>query len=227
VNTETAGLLLALLPFIIGSAVVPVQIIMFILLLKSPEQGTIKATLFVAGMTLVRLAQGFLFGFVLTGGDSSVERTGVIKYTLLLVIAVLLLITAYKKWRHDEDPDAPPPKWLTMFDSVSPGKAFGFGALFPLISPKLWVFALSALAVIYETQLGQPNSTIMYVLFILLAQLILLLLLLIRILLPKQASSLLDSLSEWLNRNNRVIVIVVALVFGLLFLYQGITGLLA
>ena len=41
----------SLVPLIIGSAVVPVQIIIDILLLKSPRQGLLKAAAYVGGMT--------------------------------------------------------------------------------------------------------------------------------------------------------------------------------
>ncbi len=49
---------------------------------------------------------------------------------------------------------------------------------------------------------------------------------LIRMIIPKQSKSLLEATSAWLTRYNRPIVIAVSLVFGLLFLYQGASGLL-
>jgi len=70
------------------------------------------------------------------------------------------LITAYKQWSRDDDPDAPPPKWLAMIDSVTPLKAFGIGIGVVVIGAKFWVFTLTAIAVIGEAQLGQPNSTL-------------------------------------------------------------------
>lgn len=54
------SLLISLLPFIIGSALVPVQIIIDILLLKSPRQGLLKASAYVGGMTTMRLLQGLI-----------------------------------------------------------------------------------------------------------------------------------------------------------------------
>jgi hypothetical protein len=63
------NVIIQLLPLIIGSAVVPVQIIIAILLLTSAKQGLAKAVALVAGMTLVRLAQGVIFGFIFTGGS--------------------------------------------------------------------------------------------------------------------------------------------------------------
>jgi len=52
------SIITSLLPFIIGSAVVPLQIIVVTLLLTSARRGPLKAIAFVLGMTLARLAQG-------------------------------------------------------------------------------------------------------------------------------------------------------------------------
>ncbi len=221
--------LVSLLPYIIGSAVVPLQIIISLLLLKSPNQGLFKAVAYVAGMTITRLLQGLIFSLVLSGSAALAEgnngKNPVIS-TLLLVLGIFLLIAAYKKWRGESDPDDPPSKWLTMIDNSTPFKAFGIGLGLPLIAPKLWVFTLSALATIAAAQLGQPSSTIAYLLFILLAESLLLLPIAIRILTPERSKILLTDLSAWLTKNSRPITIVVSLVFGLLFLHSGISGLL-
>ena len=224
------ALLFSLSPFIIGSAVVPVQIIIDILLLKSPKQGLLKASAYVGGMTTLRLLQGLIFGLILTNssGASAEESSGkgLVVSTLLLVLGILLLITAYKQWRKDDDPDAPPPKWLTMIDSLTPLKAFGIGFGLLLVGGKFWVFTLGAIGMIGEAQLGQPTSTVAFLLFVLLAESLLLLPILIRMIIPEQSKSLLEATSAWLTRYNRPIVIAVSLVFGLLFLYSGISGLL-
>lgn len=64
-----AYLLVSLFPLIIGSALVAVQIIVVTLLLTGEKHGPLKAIAFVLGMTLARLVQGILFGFVFTGGS--------------------------------------------------------------------------------------------------------------------------------------------------------------
>ncbi len=56
------SLFASLLPLIIGSAVVPVQIIIDILLLKNPKQGLLKASAYVGGLTTLRLLQGLGLG---------------------------------------------------------------------------------------------------------------------------------------------------------------------
>lgn len=43
------ALLISLLPYILGSAIVPVQIIVGLLLLQSPQQGLLKAGAYMRG----------------------------------------------------------------------------------------------------------------------------------------------------------------------------------
>jgi cytochrome c biogenesis protein CcdA len=218
------SLILSLLPLVIGTAVLPLPIIMVTLLLKSPKQSVLKAGAFVGGMTTTRLLQGLLFGFVFVAdGDS---EPGVIVFTLLTVLGIVFLITAYKKWLREEDPDAPPPKWLAKMDELTPLKAFGIGFAFLLIAVKFWVLTLSAIAIIDEARLGPSAGAIAFLVFILLAQLPLLLLILVKLILPKQATRFLETFSDWLNRHNRVILIAVSLIFGLYFLAKGVMGLL-
>ncbi len=222
------SMLVSLLPFIIGSALVPLQIIMVILLLTSEKRGPLKASLFVLGMTLARLVQGFLFGYVFTGGsgDTTTEDPGIpwVKATLLTVLGLLLLISAYRTWRKEPDPDAPPPRWLTMFETMTPGKALLMGAGLILIAAKLWVFTLGALSTIREAQLEPMAAILWYLVYILLAQSLLIIPILIRLIVPKRATELLVSTGDWLEKYNNPIVITVSLVFGVLFLYQGISA---
>jgi len=218
--------IIKLTPFIIGSAVVPLQIMMIILLLNSTRQGLAKAICLVAGMTAIRLMQGVIFGLILSPNQGETSGKSPVVSTLLIVLGILLLITAYKQWQNEDDPDSPPPKWMVMLDTLTPLKALGMGAGLVLISGKFWVFTLSAIGVIGEAQLGQPSSTVAFLIFILLAQSLLLLILILRVIIPRQSKSIMENISAWLTKYNRSIVFVVSLVFGLLFTIQGVTGLL-
>jgi len=221
------NILISLLPFIIGSAVVPIQIMIGVLLLKSSQRGLLKAIAYVGGMTIARIIQGIMFGFVLGEAIHAEDQSGnkPIISTLLLVLGILLLVAAYKKWRGDDDPDEPPPKWLTVLDGVTPLKALGIGFGFPVISVKLWVFTLSAIATIAAAGLGQSTSVIAYFLFILLSQSLLLLPILFCLLRPKRSKAYMNHLSDGLAAYNRPISVIVSLIFGLFFLYSGISGL--
>jgi len=219
-------ILVSLTPYILGSAIVPVPIIFIILLLKSPGRGLLKASAFFLGISTMRILQGVLFGLVLDRPSAGAGEKGAIASTLMMTLGILLLINAFKKIRKEEDPDDPPPGWMTMIDNMTVFKAFQAGVGLLLISAKMWVFTLGALSVIGEAELGQPAATLVFLLFMLLAQSLLLIPILIRILAPRQSQVILGSASDWLSRNNRVIMIAVSLVFGALFLYKGISGLL-
>jgi hypothetical protein len=101
-----------LAPLIIVSAVLPLQTIVTLQLVRS---STRAAFAWVAGMTTVRLTQGFLFGVVFAASE---ERAGpdsprFVLAGLLLILALLLYVKALRKLLGAEDEDAPPPQWLT------------------------------------------------------------------------------------------------------------------
>lgn len=218
--------MIQLLPFIIGSALVPVQVMIAIFLLNNPNRGLIKAICLVGGMTAVRLLQGAVFGWVFAPGADEASGKGPAVLALQLMLGVLLLITAYKKWRDEGDPDDPPPKWMTLLDTITPLRALAAGAGLVLISGKSWAFTLSAIGVIDLAQLGRSTSIATFLLFLLLAQSLILLAILARLVAPKRAGVILGNVSTWLERNNRPIVVTVSLVFGLLFFWKGASGLL-
>jgi threonine/homoserine/homoserine lactone efflux protein len=222
-----AATLSALLPLMIGAAIVPVWGIIILLILAS-EGGRVRALAFMAGSILVRLLQGLLFGIVLndsgsnTGGESSP-----IASTLLLVVGILLFITGIRKWLKEEDPDAPPPKWMETLNQMSVGTAFVSGALLAVVAVKQWVFTLSAISVITASPITPAESVIVYLIYIFVASLIMLVPISISFASPERSASVLLSARHWLDRNSRVIMIVVSLVFGTFFVYKGLSGLLA
>jgi hypothetical protein len=89
-----------LLPLIVGATAVPFYPIVVLVLLQG-QGGLVKALAFVAGNIAVRLAQGVLFGIIfgvaLAANSEYGQRLGV--STLLLIVGILLLITAVKKWQ--------------------------------------------------------------------------------------------------------------------------------
>lgn len=128
----------SLLPLGLAATLVPIQIVVTVFLLQSGN-GVAKAIAFAAGVASIRILQGILFGYVIGGaraGDGDGRRSAIITATLLLVLGILLLITAYKTWRKEDDPDAPPPKWMTSISGLSIPKAFGLGMLLMLIAAK-------------------------------------------------------------------------------------------
>jgi hypothetical protein len=220
---------LSLLPLIIASATVPIWIIIVLLLLGQTE-GLAKAAALVGGLTVVRLVQGILFGLVIGNSpDAQAQADGgpsPLASTLFTILGVVLLVMAFRQYQTGDDPDAPP-KWMTAVESITPAKAFMFGLVGLTLSLKCWVFTLSAIGVIRQSELSRIASVLTFLLFALLAVLLLLLLILLRAVAPQQTGGALKSATRWLEKNNRPITIAVGVIFGVLFLWNGITGLLS
>jgi hypothetical protein len=222
-----SDLLLTLTPLIVGSALVPIQIIITILLLRAPA-GRITAVAWVVGMTAVRLLQGIVFGLILAGrrGASSSEGgSGIIVSVLLLVLAILFYVVAAKQLLKHPDEDAPPPRWMAMLDGVTPRKAFLLGMGLLAIGAKFWVFTLGAMGAIGAAGLGQPGATLAFLLFIVLAESIHLGVLGFAYAAPDRADAALGRFSDALKRYNGPIMVVLGLVFGTWFLLKALSGL--
>ena len=219
------SLLGELLPMILGNILAPLWLIIVLLLLATPG-GVVKAAAFVLGMTLTRVAQGVLFGAVLATSSDGTDGSSPVAATLNLFLGILLLIAAFKKWRKEEDPDEPPPKWMQSLDQTTALKALGLGALGLAIGPKLWAFTLSALAIINAAELDRADAIIAYAAYIFFAQILLILAILVSAVAPQGSRAFLQRAINWLTTYNRPISITVALVFGLLFISSGVSGLL-
>lgn len=213
-----------LVPMMLGTALAPLWIIVVLLILRSPN-GLVKATAFVIGTTLVRLLQGLAFGYLFGAVEPAAGRSSIVS-VLLMVLGLLLLISAIKSLLHEEDPDAPPPKWMSTFDRATAPRLLGLGALLTVMAPKLWVFTLSALGVIRGAALSSTEAVKVFLLYLLGAQALLIAPLLLYAMMPGRSARWLQSASDWLTRYNRPITFAVSLIFGSLFLWKGVSGLL-
>ena len=223
------SLFVELLPMILAAILSPLWIIIVLLMLPS-SHGLAKAALFVLGLTLVRLIQGLLFGYVFgSSPDAAAENGGSspVVSTLLLILGILLLVACYRKWTKAEDPDDPPPQWMQTIEQLSPLRALGVGAGLMSIGVKQWVFTLSAIGIIRERELGLAESSLAYVIFVVLVQIHLILPILIYAVAPQASATRLQQATGWLVQYSRPIGIAVSLIFGVYFTWKGISGLLA
>lgn len=218
---------LNLLPVIVGAGVVPIWAIMVLFLLRG-EGGLVKAVCFAAGGIAVRLVQGVMFAWVFGSADQAGGSTGssLIVSTLLLVVGILMLLAAYKQWRKEDDPDGPPPKWIAKIGGLSAGEAFGTGALLVAIAAKQWVFTLSAIGIIGQAQTSVPANIALFLVYVAGAEALVLAPIMAYAVAPGRSAKVLAAVQGWLERHNRVIVIVVSLGFGALFVVKGVSGLL-
>jgi len=221
------GLWGSLIPLIVGGALVPIQIIITTLLLRS-KAGRITAVAWVAGMTTVRLAQGIVFGLLLgsaSGSGSTSGEPATAVSLLLLVLAIVFYVSAAKQVMKHPDEDAPPPKWMAMLDGIRPGKAYLLGVGLLAIGAKPWVFTLGAIAAIGDAGLDQGAAILTFLVFVVLTESIHLLVVGIAYALPDRSAALLDRITGFMETYNRIIVIALGLVFGTWFMVKALGGL--
>ena len=214
-----------LAPFIIASALMPIELVITLALLGTP--GRVRtASAALSGMVLVRLLQGLVFGMILHWGrrDDTQGGHGWVVSSVLLVVALLLLVTAVRELLGGDDSDDPPPKWMTALSSMTPGKAFLLGAAVIVISVKLWVFTFAAIGVIGDTGMPRSTNAVTYIAFVLLGVSTHLAIIAAAAFFPKRSAAFLDGSLRWLQDHNRVIMIALGLVFGGWFLYKGLHG---
>jgi len=90
-----------LIPVAIGSALIPIEIALTVVVLRAPG-GIRKALAWVGGMTAVRLAQLAIIGPIVdVAVDDGAPGTSIAEATILLIVGVLFLIIAARKatWR--------------------------------------------------------------------------------------------------------------------------------
>jgi len=213
-----------LLPLAIATAVLPVQVAITILMLRSAG-GRVRAGAWIAGMTLVRLAQYAVFGLILERAmDGAADGTSPVEGALLLVVAVLLLVSAARKIANQPDEDAVPPRWMTMVDEITTGRALLMGAGVVALSPKLWAFTLGAIGAIQDARLEPAAGWAVFIVWVVAAEALHLLALLAALIAPARAEVVLARAGGALERRHREVMIGVSLVFGTWFLLKALTA---
>lgn len=220
----TLDLATTLIPLVIGTALVPIPLILTALLLRSPV-GRGPAVALVAGMMAVRLAQGLVFGLLLGGLIASGGERGPVLYGGLVVLALVFLVSGVRKAIDAPDDDAPPPRWLSRLDGIGASRAFVIGAGLLAIGVKHWVFTLGAIAAIADAELGPGPSAAVFIAFVVLAHALQVGLLALAFLAPDRAGVVLDRFANLLGRHSRPLLAGVSLVFGAWFLVKGLSGL--
>lgn len=219
--------ILDMVPLMIGSAMVPAPIIMVLFLLRK-QGGSAIASSFVGGRIVARLVLGSIFGLVSSNIDTSDGKNDSRTFVtvLLLVIGIVMLVTAIRLFLKEEDPDAPPPKWMKLIDTMTARTAFGIGSGIVVIALKHWFFLIGAVGVIHEADLSRSQGIIAFVVFVLGAEALVLTPVVSYALAPARTGPVLHKMAGWMERNNRQIAVAVSLIFGVYFLWKSLAELL-
>jgi hypothetical protein len=217
-----SDLFLQLLPLAIVCALSPWAIVAVILMLASDRPSNSVA--WVVGWTLSTLAIGLLIVLFLGGYDFSSNSTPTTAACVVQVLlGVLLLLAAGWFWvqrpaRTGELPKQP--GWMTRIGEMSPVWAFLIGAF--------WINTTVVIAAAVDTlraDISNGSSIAVFAAFTLITLSAQGALILYAYLLPTQAAIGLKRIREWITRNQQAALAVVALVLGIWFAAQGISGL--
>ena len=122
---DTVGtLLLKMLPFALGT-ISPTMIGLVVIFLTG-TRGLVKTCAFILGKYLFYVLWG-LISLDLADQISSPSLTGfsIELEAFFLVAGLLLLILAVRNFFGEDDPDTPPPKFMTILAKLGPIKLFG------------------------------------------------------------------------------------------------------
>jgi threonine/homoserine/homoserine lactone efflux protein len=216
-----------ILPFALGAAISVVPIIAIILMLVTPKakvNGTAFASGFLAGLALI-----CVLAVALAGGSNYSSSSGPTKTvsTIKLVLGLLLLFAAFRQWRARPKPGEEPkmPKWLASIDQFTPARSLGIGAALSTVNPKNLAMSLAAGLSIAQAGLstGQEAGTIL--IYVALAGSTILGPLVVYLAMDERATEILGGWRTWLADNNATVMCVLLLVFAVVLIGQGISGL--
>ena len=205
----------------VGGSIAPVLLLLTILFLGS-QRPLPNATALVLGYFAVCAAVG-IAGLILFSGTAGAagSTASTIGSIVSATLGVLLIVLGLRGLFITRDPDASLPRWMEAVSSITPAKAFGIGmVLFPLQIRILAIF-IACLNLIATASLRTQESIIGLVLMLLIFAIPVLVLIGLYAAVPQRASSMLESLRAWMEKNNRVITVVLCFVFGAFFLVRG------
>jgi hypothetical protein len=221
-----ADLWTTLLPLVIGSAVVPTQMVVTAVLLRSSRA---KAAAWIAGMAALRVLQGALFGFVFSEARSHATSAGgprIVAGGLLLALAALFYATALRQaLAGDDTAAAAAPQWLSRVESMPGVAAFGAGAAYIALSPEKWVFTLTAIGAIADAALSPRASILNFAAFVALTVSTGLSVFVLGTLDPERAAAVSARVGRWFERRSRIVTVLLGAVFGTWFLLKALSAL--
>lgn len=210
------------LPMAFGIAASPSPVIALLILLMT-RRASSNALFFLTGWFTGLLIVGLLtlYGSEIIGGFSEGSSgSGTIRITLGLLFLVLAVLAAKQIPRRGQQP--PPPKWLDKLDQFGFWQSFSFGFFFSVPNLKNASLVVAGVTGILPHQLGAAAQIAALFLFCLIASLGVLIPPFVYLLFGSRAESFFEKMKQWLIRQRALILLLILVVFGTLWLIQGL-----
>ena len=209
----------------VGGGASPVAATICMMLLNTSRPlATAHAFMLGHGAVLAAVGAAALAGF--GGGSWFGDFSPAVRHALDAAIGVLLLAFALKQWRDRPARNAPPPRWMTTIDSITPGKAYLFGSLKMATDVGALALFVSGLKEIIAADVGAAASAATFAVFVMLIEMASLVPIAVYTVSPARGGAMLGSARRWLERNTRLITVILFAVFGVLLLAKGAWGFL-
>lgn len=210
-----------------SGGIVSVGSITIVILLLISDRGWRNGLAYMLGYVGTYMLIGIavvLLGYNTTENNSSEPSS--IWSILFFILGILLLWVTLRNWRKSPAEDKKPPRLFATLDKITPVKAFAFGALVTVINVKNLAIFLSAVSVLLLSDLLLPSKIIIVLIVVLVFCSSVIVPVIIYVSFPENAYDRLNQMKHTLETHSRPIGIWVPLIFGLIFLIKGVTGLL-
>nr|WP_253913429.1 GAP family protein [Pseudoruegeria sp. HB172150] len=213
------------MPIAIAIAFSPFTVVAVVLVQGSPE-GPAAGLSFLFGWLFGLTTLTFLMILLLGGAESEFAIFGPM---MQLVIGVLLLWAAWKKWRgRPRGAIVPePPGWLRSLTTVTPGRAMVVGAMIGGVNPKNVALAIAGSAIIVGHELYSLGTVVAGAVFVALSTVTVFGTVMYRLLGGAKAETSLGVVKDFMLRNNNVILMLLFLLIGVKVLGDGLSALAA
>ncbi len=216
------------LGFAVGVAVSPFPIIAVILMLFT-QRARVNGPMFALGW-VVALAVVSTAAYALADTADAATSTGTVDAIAWgkVALGALLLLGAARTWKRRPAPGQQPemPKWMSMIDTLSPGKALGLGLLLAGVNPKNLMLAVAAGTAVAQLGLSSGDVVASLLVFVVIASATIVGPVFYYLVGGDSAKRILDELKGWLGFHNDAVMSVLLLVFGVDLIAKGL-GVLA
>src|SRR5256884_6201426 len=215
--------LLKMLPFVLGS-IAPTMIGLVVIFLTG-TRGVAQSCAFILGKFMFYVFWGLIcLDLVDHLSSPGLNGSRSVSDGFFLLAGLLLLLLAVRNYFVEDDPDAPPPKFMTMLAKLGPFKLFGLGIGISIIQPRFMIFVLLGASIIAEARLSTTENFISLLVLALLMVWPMLIPLVVFLVMGEHGVDAMKSMRAWLVHNQRMINVVVMGVFGILLLFLGLMG---
>ena len=204
------------LPFAVIVMVSPFNIVAAILLLFS-KRPALNASCYLAGFVVGVAA--VVGGLTAIAGaihlDPGSDR-GRGASALVLVLGVVLIVAAVRKFRKRPGPEDTPtlPGWMDGIAAFGPGKSLGIGAGIGVSNPKNIAVAIGTAVAVSSAGLPAGQQVVVLAVYVILASLGVAAPIVAMVLLGDRSGPVLEGWRTWLTQNNAAMLAVIYLFLG-------------